>query len=175
MVKHELCRLFLLRALLKCRSPPSLLTFDFKLSNSETEEKQMAFYYAKEKRDFDREWDKLRAEYRSAGMPERSIDALYQFDLKWFCSRRRFSNHNQSLPSEVIDNEDDYTQSSLIRKFASFAVDLDETLIGGRYGWIESVEDEQLLDKLKRLSQDDLELLTLVAIDGYSQIGRAHV
>jgi len=135
----------------------------------------MAFYYAKEKRDFDCEWDKLRAEYRSAGMPEESIDALYQFDLQWFCSRRRFSNHNQSLPSEVIDSEDDYTQSSLIRKFASFAVNLDETLIGGRYGWIESVEDEQLLEKLKRLSQEDLALLTLIAIDGYKQAEIARI
>lgn len=129
----------------------------------------MAFYYAKEKREFDREWEQLRREYEAAGMSEQDIQTLYDFDWQWFCSRRRFINHTQSLPAEAIDSEDGQTQSSLIRKFASFSISLDESQIGGRYGWIEEVEDSQLLDKLRKLSADDLELLTLIAIEGYSQ------
>lgn len=130
----------------------------------------MAFYYAKEKREFDREWEQLRREYEAAGMSEQDIQALYDFDWQWFCSRRRFINHTQSLPAETIDGENSQAQSSLLRKFASFTISLDESQIGGRYGWIEEVEDSQLLDKLRRLSADDLELLTLIAIEGYTQV-----
>lgn len=129
----------------------------------------MAFYYAKEKREFDREWEQLRREYEAAGMSEQDIQALYDFDWQWFCRRRRFINHTQSLPAETIDGEDKRTQSSLNRKFTLFSIPFDESQLGGRYGWVEQIEDTQLLDKLRKLSIDDLELLTLIAIEGYSQ------
>ena len=92
----------------------------------------MAFNYAKEKRDFDREWSKLRDEYKAEGMTTADIEELYKFDLNWFCSRRRFMNHTQSLPTEVIEGEDSREQSSLLRKFATFSVSLDESAMGGR-------------------------------------------
>ncbi len=128
----------------------------------------MAFYYAKEKRKFDREWEKLRSEYTTAGMSQEDIDKLYAFDWDWFCSRRRFLNHTQRLPAENIEGDDSAEQSSLIQKFDSFSVSLDETLMGGRYGWVEEIEDAQLLNKLRRLSRADLELLTLL-MEGYKQ------
>ena len=129
----------------------------------------MAFNYAKEKRDFDREWSKLRDEYKAVGMTTADIEELYKFDLNWFCSRRRFINHTQSLPAEVIEGEDSREQSSLLRKFATFSVSLDESAMGGRYGWVEEIDNSRLLDKLRKLSYEDLELLTLLAIDGHTQ------
>lgn len=135
----------------------------------------MAFYYAKEKREFDREWEKLRSEYTTAGMLGEDIEKLYAFDLEWFCSRRRFLSHTQSLPAENIEGDESVEQSSLIRKFSSFSVSLDETLMGGRYGWVEEVEDTHLVNKLRQLSLEDLELLTLIAIDGYAQAEIARI
>lgn len=135
----------------------------------------MAFNYAKEKREFDREWEKLRREYESAGMTTETIDKLYAFDLEWFNSRRSFINHTQGLPSETVPGEDEQERSSLIRKFASFSVALDESAMGGRYGWVEEIEDAGLSDKLRRLSRDDLELLTLITIEGYSQTETARL
>ena len=129
----------------------------------------MAFNYAKEKRDFDREWSKLRDEYKAVGMTTADIEELYKFDLNWFCSRRRFMNHTQSLPAEVIEGEDSREQSSLLRKFAAFSVSLNESAMGGRYGWMEEIDNPRLLDKLRKLSHEDLELLTLLSIDGYTQ------
>lgn len=93
----------------------------------------MAFYYAKEKREFDRKWEQTRKEHEAASMAERNIQTLYDFDWQWFCSRRRFTNHTQSLPAEAIVGENGQTQSSLIWKFASFSINLDESQIGGRY------------------------------------------
>lgn len=135
----------------------------------------MAFYYAKEKREFEREWEKLRGEYEAAGMPQKDIDALYAFDLEWFNSRRRFIGHTQELPGEAMGGEDGKERSSLIRKFASFSVCLDESLMGGRFGWVDEIEDARLADKLRGLSAEDLELLTLLAIEGYSQTEAARI
>lgn len=44
-----------------------------------------------------------------------------------------------------------------------------------RYGWLASVENEQLLLRLKKLSKKDLELLTLLFVDGYRQIDVARL
>lgn len=135
----------------------------------------MAFNYAKERREFDREWERLRREYEAAGMTTEHIDKLYAFDLDWFNSRRSFFNHTQELPGEAIGGEDGKERSSLIRKFASFSVCLDESLMGGRFGWVDEIEDARLADKLRRLSVEDLELLTLLAIEGYTQIEAARM
>lgn len=129
----------------------------------------MAFYYAKEKREFDHEWEQLREEYEAAGMLEKDIQELYEFDLQWFRSRRRFINHTQNLPAETNEGEDGGKQSSLIRKFSSFSTNFDESQLGERYGWIENIGDRRLLDKLRKLSVDDMELLTLIAIEEYNQ------
>jgi len=79
-------------------------------------------------------------------------------------------NHTQRLPTEVIEGEDRREQSSLLRKFSTFFVSRDESAVGGRYGWVEEIDNPRLLDKLRKLSHEDLELLTLLAIDGYTQI-----
>ena len=102
-------------------------------------------------------------------MSEQDIEVLYDFDQKWFRSRRRFINHTQDMPTDGIEDEDGREQSSLIRKFSTFSAHLDESGLGGRYGWVEQIENRLLLDKLRQLSQKDLELLTLLAIYGYSQ------
>ena len=135
----------------------------------------MAFNYWKEKREFDREWDKLRGEYEAAGMAPTDIDALYAYDWDWFCRRRRFINHTQDLPGETIGGGDEKEQSSLIRKFATFTVCLDESLMGGRFGWVEEIEDARLADKLRGLPAEDLELLTLLVIEGYTQTEAARI
>lgn len=135
----------------------------------------MAFDYRKEKLQFEREWARLRKEYEAAGMPPEDIDALHEFDWEWFCSRRRFVNHTQELPGERITGEEGAERSSLIRRFEAFSAALDESLMGGRCGWVEDIEDSALLDKLRRLSGDDLELLTLLVIEGYSQVEAARI
>lgn len=129
----------------------------------------MAFNYAKEKREFDSEWEKLRSEYETAGMSPGEIEALHRFDWDWFCSRRRFINHTQNLPKERPSGEDSRENSRLIRKFTALSVNPEQTLCGSRYSWVEEIEDAVLWSKIRRLSQEDLELLTLLAMEGYTQ------
>ena len=45
----------------------------------------------------------------------------------------------------------------------------------GRCGWIEELSDPRLYAKLRKLPEADLELLTLLCVDGCSQAQTAHV
>ena len=117
----------------------------------------MGFNYGYEKKKFDSRWKRLEVEYCDAGMSEEQIAAMKEYDWAWFCSQRVFQNHTQPIPCEQYDEV--CGQSQLFRKFASLA----------------SVENEQLLLRLKKLSKKDLELLTLLFVDGYRQIDVARL
>jgi DNA-directed RNA polymerase specialized sigma24 family protein len=45
----------------------------------------------------------------------------------------------------------------------------DESEFHGRFDWLETIENPELVEKLSRLSDADKELLTLLAFYGYSQ------
>ena len=109
-----------------------------------------------------------------AGMSEEQIAAMKEYDWAWFCSQRVFQNHTQPIPCEQYDEV--CGQSQLFRKFASLSYQWDVDKIDQtRYGWLASVENEQLLLRLKKLSKKDLELLTLLFVDGYRQIDVARL
>ena len=50
----------------------------------------MGFNCAAEKAKFDREWAKLRKEYANAGMSEKSIQKIYEYDWHCFCRNRAY-------------------------------------------------------------------------------------
>jgi DNA-directed RNA polymerase specialized sigma24 family protein len=129
----------------------------------------MGFNYSRERRKFEAEWVKLRAEYREAGFPEDKIDAMYIFDEEAFRSQRRYQSHNQSLPFEDLGGDDREYRTSLFAKFEQLSVAFDESDFPGRYAWVDTIENETLVSRLKQLKQSDLELLTIIAIEGYSQ------
>jgi DNA-directed RNA polymerase specialized sigma24 family protein len=59
--------------------------------------------------------------------------------------------------------------SGLFKKFDSLKVTFSEDDFTGRYSWVETIEDQELCASLKVLSANDLELITLMVIDDYSQ------
>ena len=129
----------------------------------------MGFNYGKERRQFEAEWVKLRLQYREAGFPEDKIDAMYAFDEEVFRQRRNYENRNQPLPLEDFGEDDSENRTSLFGRFESLAVSFDDCAFAGRFDWVDTISDATLVSRLKKLSQEDLELLTLFAIDGYSQ------
>jgi DNA-directed RNA polymerase specialized sigma24 family protein len=128
-----------------------------------------------ERRKFENEWVKLREQYRAAGFSDEGIDAMYAFDEKAYRSARRFAEHTQDLPSEDIGEDDDDNRSTLFGKFGNLAVTFDESDFDGRYAWVDTVSDPDLASRLKLLKDSDLELLTLFAIEGYSQTEIARI
>lgn len=128
----------------------------------------MGFHYASELKKFTKEWERLEKNYREAGMTDEQIQSIREYDWQWFCSQRTYQNRNQPLPSEQCGKESEL--SCLFHKFDSLSYRWDNSDIDrNRYGWLSTIEDPQLFQRLCKLNIEDLELLTLLFVDGYRQ------
>lgn len=134
----------------------------------------MGFNYGLEKKKFDAEWEKLRREYRAAGMDEAAIEAMYEYDWKGFNAERAYCNHTQRMPDQQFDDDGDGAgedKSAMLVKFIDrFSVMPRETDEDRRYGWMDEIDSPELSAALHRLSPEDIELLTLYAFEGYTVI-----
>ena len=106
----------------------------------------MAYNYAREKRKFDAEWKRKALWYRKEGMSEEDIEEMHSFDLAQFNRDRAYESRRRPLETAC--------GSCYVQKSAE------------RFSWIDEVSDPRLADRLHELSEADLELLTLIAIDG---------
>ena len=118
----------------------------------------MAYNYAKEKRKFDAEWKRKASWYRKEGMSEDNIEAIRRFDLEQFNRDRAYESRRRPLETACGSC---YT---LMPEFNSC-----------RGGWMEELSDSRLSAKLRELPEADLELLTLLCVDGCSQAQAARV
>lgn len=127
----------------------------------------MGFNYGKEKRKFDAAWEKTAAWYRAEGMSEEAIAEMREFDLAVFRSDRVYATHTQPLPNQdSSQSKSDQQYLKLTRKFPSMATDIDDYAFKGRFDWIETLDNEELVLKLRQLSLEDLELVTMIVFDG---------
>ena len=125
----------------------------------------MGFNYGREKKKFDTEWKKKAAWYRAVGMSKDAIQTLRAFDWEQFKSERRYVNHTQALPSDELLEWMSYRVHNI---YTSVRTDISEECLSARYDWIEQLDTPALTQQLRRLSQEDIELLTLL-LDGYTQ------
>lgn len=128
----------------------------------------MGFNYALEKSNFEREWAKLRKVYEKAGMTEEAIQSIYEFDLETFRSERTYASHTQALPNEHI-NEDELDRTTLFRKFVNSTVSFDESDFSGQYAWVDTIEDQRLVLAMRKLSTEELELITFLVLEEHTQ------
>lgn len=124
----------------------------------------MRFNYTKEWKKFQATWEKTRMKYLSAGMSESAIEQIYQFDLAVFRSDRNYIKHTQPLPTEISADG-----LKMIRKFDDLSFTIDESLFSGDNAWIETIDSPLFLQRVRSLSSDDLEILTLYALEGFNQ------
>ena len=119
-------------------------------------------------KDFYKKQKEQSQEYEAVGMDKEQIQLMYEFDKEQFARDIAYMRRTQNLP----DNNDEFeseSQNPLLNFFLedlSCEMDLLQTC---RYWWLEEIEDERLIKKLRKLSGDDLELLTLLIFDGFSQ------
>ncbi len=131
----------------------------------------MKFNYQTEKNKLDRAWVKLEEEYRSAGMTEEAIEEMRAYDYEVFRKERTYCNHTNLIDFAAMDAPAEGQEDENVIMNAhieAFSVGMSELFQQERYGWIESLEDEEILSEVKKLKSDDLELLTLLVFDGYS-------
>ena len=124
-----------------------------------------------ERRKFEARQKKQAEEYSAIGMNEEQIKVMYEFDLEQYKSDRRYHMHTQPFTSSDFDDgEDDESESTLLHNFFDeLIVTIDSSSEQSRYWWIEEIEDEELAYRVKCLSSDEIEMLTLLAFDGYTQ------
>lgn len=109
----------------------------------------MAYNYAKEKRKFDAERKRKALWYRKEGMSEEDIEAMRCFDLAQFNRDRAYESRRRPLETAC----------------GSYYIKAQEADTR-RYSWIDEISDPRLVKRLHELSEADLELLTLIVVDG---------
>lgn len=129
----------------------------------------MGFNCAREKAKFEREWEKLRAEYQAAGMSEDAIQKLYEYDWHCFCRNRAYARRAVQMPEVEIDDPNDERRSALFKKETALSTSFDETAFRERYAWKDTLEDHRLLSTIRQLTDEDLELLTFIVLEGHIQ------
>lgn len=131
----------------------------------------MSWNNAYERKKFEAKQKKQAEEYRALGMTEEQIQTMYEFDLEQFKSNRRYYSHTQSfIPDDFDESEDDDEKLSIFEKFKDvLTTTIENSSDKSRYWWIEEIDDPNLVRKIKSLPQDDIELITLLAFDGYSK------
>lgn len=124
----------------------------------------MKFNYTREKRKFDARWKRLQEEYKAAGMDRLAIEELRAFDWECFCSQRVYCKHQLMLPD--LRDGDCAVLLALTKKYPALQISFDEMDFSGRYAWINTVEDDRLRERLWALGARDLEILTMLVMDG---------
>ncbi len=113
----------------------------------------MGFNYALEKRKFDEKWKKLEVWYRESGMSEDAILEMYEYDWSEFNSNRKFYRYgDDDVDIESIVEEDG---DSIDKTFSE--------------EWIELLETQNLVRKVRKLPADYIEIIDLMVRENLTQ------
>ncbi len=130
----------------------------------------MGFNYGLEKKNFDVQWAIIRKQYEDAGMSCEAIQAMYDYDWSVFNATRSYQNHTQEIAEPSFEQSEE-SYSPLMNKYREAISVTDHYCeTKSRFRWIGGIEDERLLAALESLSDEDLEMLTLYAYEGYSTV-----
>lgn len=112
-------------------------------------------------------------EYKAAGMSEEDIQDIYAFDLNVFRKNRTEFQRTQPLSESSCDDgtEQGESMSALLKKFSSALSVCDKYSFQSdpRFAWVDEMENDELYRKIISLPERDIDLLTLIAFEGYSQ------
>ena len=105
--------------------------------------------------------------YRSEGMSEAQIRAMYDYDLKAFNSMRRFADHTQSL---TCGNGGENGMSPLLKAFPSqLTYTIEQRQEYSLFWWIEEIDTPALVEAVKKMNKNDLLLLTGICFCRFTQ------
>ena len=131
----------------------------------------MKFNYFIEKNKFEEEWAELRTCYELAGMKPDAIEAMYEYDWDRFKAERVEALHTQEITLEN-GSQDDYDthRNVLPSKYTEkMSADSDSNSDHSRFWWIEQLSSRKLLEGIRNLTSEELELLMLYYLEGYTQ------
>lgn len=122
----------------------------------------MGIIFSDEYKKFRLKQKKNKKLYAELGMPPESIDEICEFDNDQFLCDCRYLKHNQQINS-TDDVEDG--MNPLIKKFPDVLIVYQQPSMTDRFWWIDEIESPMLVKKIKKLSIEELDILTLYAFD----------
>ena len=130
----------------------------------------MSFNKGYELKKFEAHWEKLRIEYAVAGMTEEAIQKMYDYDRQQFNSERTFVERTQEFTAPAYESSEEKASPLMLRYQEAITTKDTYHETKSKFVWISEIEDEHLLSALEKLSDEDLELLTLYIYEGYSMV-----
>jgi len=132
----------------------------------------MAYFYASERKKFEVEFEKFRAESEAAGMDEESIQEMYIFDKAQFNRDRAYITRRNALHESYGPNDDVVEEGRLYlaRKFPNqLTSSIPDICEWGRHDWVEDLDSLELTRWAKSLSQSELEVVSYLVVDGMNK------
>ncbi len=118
------------------------------------------------RRIFYTKWNKLREEYRAAGMKEDAIQKLYEYDLAVFNNDRAHHRYDVEIPTaDDSENQSDYVE---YERATTVTDTYHETKTC--FAWVGEIENTRLQSALENLSEDDLLLVSMYVYEGYDTV-----
>ena len=132
-----------------------------------------SFNYTKEKTKFEKQWKCLADEYAAAGMHEKDIHAMHDFDWSVFKQERTWRIHATSI-EDIIAADPEFgsalnvntsTISAVLITHDSYSLDT----IDEKYYWLKDVRNPDIRALLYQLADIDLLILHLSVFIGLNQ------
>ena len=129
----------------------------------------MSFNNGNERRKLNAKWEHLRVQYREAGMSEDAIQAMYDFDLGVLNSECACITNTMTVSGAADDcaakETSDFKQ---YEKAVTVTDTYHETKT--RFTWVGEIQNERLHAGLEKLSDEELQLVTLYFHEKYSTV-----
>ena len=129
----------------------------------------MSFNNGNERRQLNAKWEHLRVQYREAGMSEDAIQAMYEFDLGVLNSERAYITNTMTVSGAADDcaakETSDFKQ---YEKAVTVTDTYHETKT--RFTWVGEIQNERLHAGLEKLSDEELQLVTLYFHEKYNTV-----
>lgn len=117
---------------------------------------------------FRKEQELKQKEYQKAGMSKYQIEQIFQFDKEQFLEELRYSKHTQPFPYNNAFDDDDGNNPLLKHFTEELTVEITE-YDASRFAWVKTIENDAIYEIVSNLSLFELELITLIVFEGYSQ------
>ena len=129
----------------------------------------MGINFAYERKKFSEAQQKLREEYKAAGMTEEQILEMYEYDLQQFNRDIAYQRHTQRLGILEEPDMEEEGHNPLLHKFIDDLTVCQQPTEDVELWWFDELEDATLIKGLMRLTADELDLIDMLAFGGYSQ------
>lgn len=126
----------------------------------------MAFNFSTAYKKYEQQEAQRRAYYAKLGMSQSDIEAICAFDKEQFLSDCRYQRRMQSLTTEDEFGDE---RSPLLVRFADVLTVYQTPSMTERFWWVDEIESLELIQKIKKLTLEELELITMYVFDSLTQ------